>query len=199
MKILTATCLAATCLLLAAAPRATGMKVGDAAPGWSGIIGVDGKKHALADYRKAKLVVLVFTCNHCPVAQSYQDRLIALQKEYGKKGVQVVAVNVNKAPRDALEKMKERAREKKYNFPYLFDPTQKIARDYGAKVTPHAFLLDRDRKIAYRGSIDDDKDAKKVKEHSLKNAIDALLAGKRPPKTETRPFGCGIKYEKGKK
>jgi peroxiredoxin len=171
------------------------LKIGDAAPDWSGIVGVDDQKHALADYKDAKLVVLVFTCNHCPVAQAYQDRLIALQKDLQPKGVQIVAVSVSKFEPDRLEAMKKRAAEKGFNFPYLYDATQKIGRQYGALVTPHVFLLDKDRKIAYMGPVDDQKNVDKVKIHYLRDAIDALLAGKTLPHAVATPFGCGIKYE----
>ncbi len=171
------------------------LKIGDAAPDWSGIVGVDDQKHALADYKEAKLVVLVFTCNHCPVAQAYQERLIALQKDLQPKGVQLVAVNVNNFEADRLEAMKKRATEKGFNFPYLYDATQKIGRQYGALVTPHVFLLDKDRKIAYIGPVDDQKKVDKVKIHYLRDAIDALLAGKTPPQSVATPFGCNIKYE----
>jgi peroxiredoxin len=171
------------------------LSVGDAAPQWSGIVGVDDHEHGLADYKDAKLVVLVFICNHCPVAQAYQDRLIALQNDYQQKGVQVVAVNVNKTEADRLEAMKQRAADKKYNFPYLYDATQKIGRDYGATVTPHVFVLDKDRKIAYMGAVDDNKTADKVKTHYLREAVDSLLDGKTPPTAVTQQMGCGIKYE----
>ncbi len=171
------------------------LKIGDAAPAWSGIIGVDDKKHSLADYQKAKLLVLVFTCNHCPVAVAYEDRLVELTKKYGPKGVQLVAVNVNNIPADRLDKMKERAEQKGFNFPYIYDESQKMGRDYGAKVTPHVFVLDKDRKIAYMGAVDDNMKADKVKDHSLSNALDALLKGETPPKQVTKQFGCTIKYE----
>ena len=171
-------------------------KIGDKAPDWSGIIGVDGKEHKLADYKKVKAVVVVFTCNHCPVAVAYEDRLIALQKDYKKKGVQLVAVNVNNIPADRLEPMKVRAREKKFNFPYLYDSSQKSGKDYGAVKTPHVFLLDKDRKLAYVGAIDDSMRPDKVKTHYLRDALDAVLAGKPVEKPETNAVGCGIKYEK---
>ncbi len=176
-----------------AAPK---LKIGDAAPDWSGIVGIDDQKHALADYKDAKLVVLVFTCNHCPVAAAYEDRLVALQKDYKDKGVQVVAVNVNNLPADKLDKMKERAKAKGFNFPYLYDETQKIGHDYGAEVTPHVFVLCSKRTIAYMGAVDDKQNADQVKTHFLRDALDALLAGKEPPKTVTKQFGCSIKYEK---
>ncbi len=177
-----------------AAPAAE-LKIGQPAPDWSGIIGVDDEKHSLADYKKAKLVVMVFTCNHCPVAKAYEDRLVALQKDYKKKGVQVIAVNVNNLPADRLDMMKVRAKEKKFNFPYLYDPTQKMGHDYAARVTPHVFVLDGDRKIAYVGAIDDNNNPKKVEEKYLREALDVLLAGEKPDKAETRARGCSVKYE----
>ncbi|MGB9688445.1 thioredoxin family protein [Thermogutta sp.] len=172
-----------------------GVKVGDPAPDWKGIIGVDDKEHSLADYKDAKLIVLVFTCNHCPVAKAYEDRLIALQKDYKDKGVQVIAVNVNNIPEDRLDRMKERAKEKGFNFPYIYDSSQKMGHDYGARVTPHVYVLDSERKIAYIGAIDDNIDPAKVKKHYLRDALDALLAGQTPPVAETKAFGCTIKYE----
>ncbi len=189
------------CLMLAlgvgscAVAEQKGVKVGDPAPDWKGIIGVDDKEHSLSDYKDAKLIVLVFTCNHCPVAKAYEDRLIALQKDYKDKGVQVIAVNVNNIPEDRLDRMKERAKEKGFNFPYIYDSSQKMGHDYGARVTPHVFVLDSERKIAYIGAIDDNMDPAKVKKHYLRDALDALLQGKTPPVAETKAFGCTIKYE----
>lgn len=181
--------------LSGACARAAELKIGDAAPDFSGIIGIDDQKHALADYKDAKLIVLVFTCNHCPVAVAYEDRLVALQNDYKAMGVQIVAVNVNNLPADRLDQMKIRAEKKGFNFPYLYDETQKMGHDYGATVTPHVFVLDGQRKIAYIGAIDDSQNPEKVTTHYLRDALDALLAGKEPPKTVTRQFGCSIKYE----
>ncbi len=183
-------------LLSAAFARAEGVKIGDTAPKFAGIVGIDDKEHGLADFKDAKLVVLVFTCNHCPVAVAYEDRLVALQKDYKAKGVQVVAVNVNTIEADRLDKMKERAKAKKFNFPYLYDSTQKIGHDYGATVTPHVFVLNADRKVVYTGAVDDKMDAKEVKKRYLRDALDALLVGKTPPEAVTKQFGCGIRYEK---
>jgi peroxiredoxin len=175
--------------------RASELKIGDAAPTFADIAGTDGKNHSLKDYESAKLVVLVFTCNHCPVAQAYQDRLLRLQKEYKAKGVQIVAVNVNNVDADKLDKMIEVAKAKKFNFPYLYDVSQKMGRDYGATVTPHVFVMDKNRKIVYMGAIDDNMAEEKVKKHLLRDALDALLAGKEPPEKVTKQFGCTIKYE----
>ncbi len=171
-------------------------KIGQKAPDWSEIVGVDDAKHSLADFKKAQAVVLVFTCNHCPVAKAYEDRLVALQNDYKEKNVQVIAVNVNNMPADTLEPMKERAKEKKFNFPYLYDSSQKIGLAYGATKTPEAYLLDSDRKLVYHGAIDDSQDPAKIKVNHLREAIDAVLAGKEPPKAEVNAFGCGIQYEK---
>ena len=171
------------------------LKIGDAAPAWSGLPGTDDQKHSLADYKDAKLLVLVFTTNHCPVARAYEDRLIALERDYRSKGVKVVAVNVNNIEPDRMDAMKKRAADKGFNFPYLYDASQKIGRDYGATVTPHVFVLDKNRKIAYVGAVDDRQEADKVKTHYLRDALDALLAGKAPPQAVTQQFGCGISYE----
>lgn len=185
--------LAAAAMLVATSGFAAKLKIGDAAPKWSGIIGVDGKKHGLSDYKEAKLVVLVFTCNHCPVAKAYEDRLVALQKDYKSKGVQVIAANVNNLPADRLEPMKKRAAAKKFNFPYIYDQTQKIGRDYAATVTPHVFVLDQKRNVVYIGAVDDNQNPKRVKVHYLRNTLDYLLAGNSPV---TKEFGCTIKWDK---
>ncbi|MHB8901494.1 MAG: thioredoxin family protein [Thermoguttaceae bacterium] len=171
-------------------------KIGEKAPDWSGIVGVDDAPHSLADYGKAKAVVVVFTCNHCPVAKAYEDRLVALQADYKDKGVQVIAVNVNNMAADTLEPMKERAKQKKFNFPYLYDASQKIGLDYGATKTPEVYVLDGQRRLVYHGAIDDSQEPGGVKVQHLRQALDAVLAGKEPPKAEVSAFGCGIKYEK---
>ncbi len=187
-------------LLVAGGAVAKGVKVGDKAPDWSGIVGTDDKKHSLDEYKDAKIVVLVFMANHCPVAKAYQDRLVQLQKDYGPKGVQVIAVNVNNLPADRLPAMKKRAEEKKYNFLYLYDPTQKIGHAHGAKVTPHVFIFGKatkeGREVEYVGAVDNNMKADKADKHYVRDALDALLAGKEPPVEETKPFGCSVKYEK---
>ena len=187
--------LATVMMILTACGYAGELKIGDAAPDFKGIVGTDDNKHDLADFKDFELVVLVFTCNHCPVAKAYEDRLVALQKDYRGKGVQLVAVNVNNLPADRLDAMKKRAKQKGFHFPYLYDATQKIGHDYGATVTPHVFLLDKDRRVAYMGAIDDNMKQDDVKTSYLRNAIDALLGGKNPPEQTTKQFGCSIKYE----
>jgi len=172
------------------------LKIADPAPPWKGIIGTDEKPHSLADYKDAKAIVVVFTCNHCPVAQANQERLVALQKDYKDKGVQVIAICVSKGPADDLEAMKERALSAGFNFPYIYDPTQQVGKDYGATCTPHAFVFDKNRKLAYVGAIDDNSmNADKVEKHYIRAALDSLLAGKTPATTVTRQVGCGIHYE----
>jgi peroxiredoxin len=193
--------LALATLTLLASPAFAGkfnkvLSIGDAGPDFKAVIGTDDKPHSLSDYNAAKAVVVVFTCNHCPVAQAYEDRLMALQKDYKEKGVQLVAINVNNNDADKLEAMKERAGIKGFNFPYLYDSTQKSAASYGATVTPHVFVLDGQRKVAYMGLIDDSMNAGEVKQHYVRDALDAVLAGKAPEVTETRQLGCGIQYEK---
>jgi peroxiredoxin len=182
-----------------AASEATGadaaLKIGDAAPAWVDLEGVDGKKHSLVDLEKAKAVLVVFTCNHCPVAKAYEDRLAALAKDFEEQDVEVVAISVSNSESDSLPAMKKRAEEKGFEFAYLHDPTQKIGREYGATVTPHAFLLDGERKVVYVGAIDDNMNPEKAAEHFVRDAIDAVLGGRTPVTTETEPSGCGISYD----
>jgi peroxiredoxin len=129
------------------------------------------------------------------VAQAYEDRLIELHAAYRKRGVELVAINVNNLEADRLPAMKERAAEKGFKFTYLYDPSQAIGRAYGATVTPHAFVLDGQRKLAYVGAIDDDMNAAKAKTPYVRQALDAVLAGKQPEPAQTQPAGCGIVYE----
>jgi peroxiredoxin len=172
------------------------LSIGDAAPTWSDLVGTDDKKHDLAEFKDAKVVVMIFTCNHCPVAQANEDRLIALQKKYEAQGIKIIAIGCNNIDADKLPAMKQRAAEKGYNFAYLHDPSQAVGRAYGASVTPQAFVLSADRRIAYMGAIDDSPlDVDGINKAYLRDAIDALLSGKAPETTETRAKGCGIDYE----
>lgn len=170
------------------------LDIGDAAPDWKDLPGVDGKKHSLADYDEADLVVIVFAGNLCPMTKSYEERLTAFAKTYAERKVQVIAINVNPGEVDSLEKMKTRAAESKYSFPYLRDDSQKSARAYGATVTPHFFLLDRQRKIAYMGAFDNELDPAKADKPYLVDAVEALLAGKPPRTKESLQRGCPIGY-----
>ena len=172
------------------------LSIGDPAPAWKALPGVDGKTHSLADLKDSKAVVLVFTCNSCPYAVDYEKRIIALTEQFSSKGVAVVAVNVNKVPEDSFDEMKARSKSRGFNFAYLFDATQQIARDYGATYTPEFFVLDAQRKIAYMGALDNSPAADKVTEQYVAGALTALLAGKQPLKTETVAIGCRIRLER---
>lgn len=168
---------------------------GDAAPDWADLPGVDGKKHALTEFKNAKALVIVFTCNHCPVAKGYENRMIAFAKKYAERGVQMVAINVNRIEADRLDAMQERARDKQLPYPYLFDETQQSARAYGATVTPHFFVLDGQRRFVYMGAFDDDLDPTAATEQYVADAVEAALAGKAPAVKESLQRGCGILYE----
>lgn len=176
-------------------PAAKAFAAGDPAPEWKELLGVDDQKHGLSELADAKAVVVIFTCNHCPVAQAYEDRLVELAADYKSQGVELVAINVNNMEDDKLPAMKQRAEAKGYKFAYLYDPSQEIGRAFGATVTPHAFLLDGKHKLAYAGAIDDQMEAAKVEKRYLRDAIDAVLAGNKPETDVTKPMGCGIQYE----
>jgi peroxiredoxin len=185
--------------------------IGAQAPDFN-LVGVDGKNYSLASFKDANILAIVFTCNHCPTAQAYENRIINLTKDYAGKGVAVVAIMPND-PRsvsldelgytdmsDSYEEMKLRAKEKNYNFPYLYDgETETVAKAYGPIATPHIFIFDKQRKLRYHGRIDDtEKPTKTPKTFDARNAIDALLANKDVPVTTTKVFGCSIKWaEKG--
>jgi len=183
------------------------LAIGSKAPDFN-LPGVDGKKHKLADYNKAKVLVIVFTCNHCPTAQAYEERIKKLAADYKNKGVTLVAISPNdpRAVRldelgytdlsDSLEEMKIRAKDKGFNFPYLYDgDSQKVVRAYGPVATPHVFVFDAERKLRYVGRVDDnERDPNAVKSHDARNAIEAVLAGKPVPVETTRTFGCSIKW-----
>lgn len=178
---------------------AQGYEVGDRATDFR-LLNVDGNYVQLSDFADAKGFVVVFTCNHCPYAVAYEDRLIGLDNKYRPKGFPVIAINPNDPslePRDSYERMQERAREKGFTFPYLFDEGQEIYPQYGATRTPHVFLLsrvDNDLIVSYIGAIDDNyRDASAVEEQFLANAVDALLEGRKPDPDFTRAIGCTIK------
>lgn len=169
------------------------LNIGDPAPAWMDLPGVDGRRHSLADLSDKKAVVVVFTCNSCPIAQDYEDRLIAFAKKYSDQ-VAVVAINVNRNPEDRLPKMKERAEAKQFPFAYLFDESQQIAKDYGATFTPEFFVIGSDRKIAYMGGMDDNSNAAAVTANYLEPAIEAVLKGAKPATQETVARGCRVRY-----
>jgi len=160
--------------------------------------GVDGKAHDLAEFQDKPIVALTFWCNHCPYVQAWEQRVIEIAKEYAAKGVQVVAINSNETinyPTDDFPHMVERARDKRYPFPYLRDETQEVARAYGASRTPEFFVFDRARVLRYHGAPDDNHESpKRVIRHYLREALDALVANKHPALPETPPKGCSVKW-----
>ena len=165
---------------------------------WKKLPGIDGKEHSLSDLKDKEVVIVVFTCNSCPYAVEYEDRIIEFAKRHcGEKSkAALVAINVNKIKADSLAAMKKRAEMKAFPFPYLFDETQKIATDFGATYTPEFFLLDKQRKVVFQGGMDDSSDPSKVEKHYLEDALKATFAGKPVAKLETGAIGCGIRYER---
>lgn len=189
----------------AAPEEVKSLAISAAAPDFT-LPGVDGKEHSLGDFKEAKLLLVLFTCNHCPTAQAYEERILKLHADYKSKGVALVAISPNddQAVRldelgytdlgDGFEDMKLRAKERSFTFPYLYDgETQATSKAYGVVATPQAFLFDAERKLRYVGRIDD-AEVKTVTSHDLRNAIDALLAGKKVPVEVTRTFGCSTKW-----
>jgi peroxiredoxin len=161
---------------------------------------VDGKMYSMADYKEAKGFIVVFTCNTCPFAVKYEDRINAIAKKYTPKGYVLLAINPNDPEAqtaDTFELMQEKARDKGFVFPYLVDEGQKIYPQYGATKTPHVFLLDKNLIVKYIGAIDDNSDdASAVKEKYLENAIRALDNGTEPSPALTKAIGCSIKTKK---
>jgi peroxiredoxin len=189
-------------LFAGASLMAQGYKVGDNAIDFK-LKNVDGKMVSMADYKKAKGFVVIFSCNHCPYVVAYEDRMVAIDKKYRALGFPVIAINSNDAvayPADSFENMVKRSQEKAFTFPYVFDETQEIAKAYGATKTPHVYLLAKDGKnlvVKYIGAIDDNhQDEAAVKAPYLANAIDELLAGKAVTTAETKAIGCSIKFKK---
>jgi peroxiredoxin len=171
--------------------------IGEKAPSFENIEGVDGKRYSLSSFDEKAIVVLVFMANRCPTARVYTDRLRSIQTDYGAKGIQLVGINSDNqyffAP-ESLSNMITIANQREFNFPYLKDDDQSVAKSYGALVTLHAFVLDIQRRLRYRGRIDDSRDPAKVTTSDLRNAIDDLLENKEVRIPETRPFACAIEY-----
>ncbi len=171
------------------------LSVGDVAPSWDGLRGVDGKLYSLKHWADAKAVVVVFYSNRCPVVEACEPRLKQLAVDFANQGVKVLAVSVSHHAADRFEKMQQRVHDRALPFPYVQDLTQELGRNYGAITTAQVFVLNADRKIAYMGAIDDQpKGAAKVENPYLRDALKAILAGKPPEFTETRPVGCEIEY-----
>jgi peroxiredoxin len=182
------------------------LALGASAPDFN-LPGVDGRNHGLKDFAGARVLVVVFTCNHCPTAQYYEPRLKQFTQDYRDRGVGVVAVSPNDPESvrldelgwsdmgDTFEEMKLRAADRQFNFPYLYDgETEAVSKAYGPVATPHVFVFDAERKLRYQGAFDDSERPQHVKVAHVRNAVDALLAGKEPAIGRTRVVGCSVKW-----
>jgi len=169
--------------------------------------GVDGKTYSLKDFSNSPILLLVFTCNHCPTAQAYEDRIKQLVTDYASKGVAVVAISPNDPLSvrldemgytdlgDSFEDMKIRAKDKQFNFPYLYDgENSQLSMKYGPQATPHVFIFDKERVLRYTGRIDDGEKPGSAKTHDTRDALDAMIAGKPIPVDKTKTFGCSVKW-----
>lgn len=199
MKFLPLLILFFSSLFLGETTESNGYQPGDIATDFK-LKSVDGKMYSMADYKDAKGFIVVFTCNTCPFAIKYEDRINAIAKKYKSKGYVLLAINPNDPevqPADTYELMQEKAKEKGFVFPYLVDEGQKIYPQYGATKTPHVFLLDKNLIVRYIGAIDDNSDdASAVKEKYLENAIRALDNETDPSPATTKAIGCSIKTKK---
>lgn len=192
-------------LLTAASPMLAidlpdGVSVGDKAPDFV-VKNIDGRNVGLSSFQDVEGVILIFTCNHCPYSKAYEDRIIALHKTWAAKGWPVLAVNPNdpkREPEDSFEKMQERAKEKEFPFPYAMDETQNVAKAYGARRTPHVFLLKKEKtgfRVVYIGAIDDNaRDPESVETRFVSEAITAIKDGRQPDQSATKAIGCTIKW-----
>jgi len=169
--------------------------LGDRAPEFRDLLGADGRRYGLLSFAPSDLLVLLFSCNGCPTVKAYEDRIVELQAGYPWRKVQLVAINSNNSslsPADTFAEMQARVSNKGFNFPYLKDDDGSVAKAYGARRTPHAFVFDRDRRLKYAGRIDDSRDPSKVTRHDLRGAIERVLEGREVAVQETEPFGCAI-------
>lgn len=185
-------------LLVLASATFNGYEVGDVVKDFR-LKNVDGEMVSLSDYQKAKGVIVIFDCNTCPYSKAYNDRIIALHKKFAPKGFPIVTINANDGKGDSFREMVAKAKQKNYDFPYLDDDTQQVAKAFGATNTPHVFVLQRDGsdfRVAYIGAIDNNsRDAAKADKKYVEEAVRALLAGE-PVKTEkTKAIGCGIRWK----
>lgn len=173
------------------------LQIGATAPDFS-LPGIDGKTYSLASFKNAKLLVVVFACNHCPYVIGSEDRMKQFHADYKSRGLEMIAINSNETqnhPTDSFQHMVSHAREKGLTWPYVRDDSQEIARAYGALRTPHFYLFDADRKLRYTGRMDDNpRTPGAQKTHELRDAVEALLAGRNPPVQITNPIGCNVKW-----
>ena len=170
-------------------------KVGQRAPDFQDLLGVDGQRYSLSSFDDIPILVIVFTCNGCPTVKVEEERIKALQESYAPKGVQFVAINSNNpylSPPDTFSEMVKRASEKQYNFPYIKDEDGSVAREFGATNTPHFFVLDKAHNLCYKGRLDDTREPARATYSDLENALTDLLANRAVAVSETQPFGCAI-------
>ncbi|MBT8380291.1 MAG: thioredoxin family protein [Ignavibacteria bacterium] len=174
------------------------LEIGSSAPDFN-LIGIDDKKYSLESFKDKKALIVIFSCNHCPYVHAYEDRIKKIQQDYKNKGLAAIAINSNddvNYPDDSFENMKKRAAERNFNFLYLRDEDQSVARAYDATHTPEIFLFGENRKLAFHGKIDDNwQEPDKVQNHYLRNALNELLEGKEISVPETFTIGCTIKWK----
>jgi peroxiredoxin len=174
------------------------LKIGSDAPDFN-LPGVDGLNYTLSSFKNKRILVVIFSCNHCPYVQAYENRIKEIQKDYNLNDVQIVAVSSNDAakyPEDSFEEMKNRSKKQNFNFPYLYDEDQSAAREFDASHTPEVFVFDENRKLSYHGKIDDNwQEPLKVKNRYLREALDELLSDKEVSIPETYSIGCTIKWK----
>ncbi len=173
------------------------LQIGEQAPEFN-LPGIDGKNYSLADFSDAPVLIIVFSCNHCPFVTGSEERMKALYADYQDRGVAMIAINSNETdghPTDSFDHMVSHAKEEGLTWPYVRDESQDVARAYGALRTPHFYVFDADRKLQYTGRMDDNpRDASKATTHELRDALDAVLAGEKPAVPLTNPIGCNVKW-----
>lgn len=177
------------------------IRIGETAPNWTELKGTDDRTHSLQDYADKAVVVICFTCNSCPYAVDYEDRMIAFSRKYAdtQHGVVLVAINANNKPKETLELMKQRSVEKNFPFAYLHDDTQQVADAYGAVYTPEFFVLNKNREVIYIGAMDDKTDASQASVNYVELAVEAALKGQRPQVTENPARGCAIPFRRSRR
>jgi peroxiredoxin len=183
--------------MLDASPERATLPIGSAAPRFEGLPSTDGRAYGLASFADREALVLIFSSNRCPTAKAYGPRMNALQRDYGPRGVQVVAINSNDPhlyPDEDLRRMGERAAEDGYAFPYIVDTSQSVARAFGVTCTFHVFLLDRERRLRYQGRFDNSRLEDRVTSHELRDALEDVLAGRDVTVPVTRAFGCSLDF-----
>ncbi|HEY4829982.1 MAG TPA: thioredoxin family protein [Solirubrobacteraceae bacterium] len=173
------------------------ISIGEVAPDFA-LPDTEGRRWSVASYDGAPATVVVFTCNHCPYALAWQDRIAQVANDYAARGVRVLAVNANdgeRYPGDSLKAMRDRVSREQWTIPYLRDESQEVAREYGAKVTPDVFVLDAESRLRYRGAPDADYDNPREQAEWLREALDAVLDGSTLERAESKPVGCSIKWK----